>query len=265
MRTSLTMLGGLALALGSVTNAGAQQPTPYMYDYCLKVHPGKAAEFAAELRDVGSKLGQVAVDSGRWLSWGAGRAIAPAGESARCDYHIFIRTAGFPAEPPLTPPTEADLKKAGVAMSVQQVLDRRQSLARVVSVNLWQSRAIVGQVEQGNYLRLNYYKAGNVADWAELETTGWKGLVEEASKDMPGLGWGAGSLVMPGGTSQPYNASTYDVFPTWEAFGKGIPTRKYWSKAHPDTDISAYITRINAAADRVMVDVIKAEYVIRKR
>lgn len=264
MRTSLEALGGLALFLSSVTSAGAQQPAPYMYDYCLKVNPGKNAEFAAHLRDVGSKLGQAAVDSGRFLSWAAASAVSPAGESARCDYHIFIRMAGFPAEPPLMPPTEAEMKKAGLAMSARQVLDARQALVRLVSVNLWQGRASVGQVEQGNYLRLNYYKADNVANWIELESTGWKGLVEEASKDMAGLGWGAGSLVSPGGSSQPYNASTYDVFPTWEALGKGIPARKYWSKAHPDTDISAYMTRINEAADRVMVDLIKVEHLIRK-
>ena len=265
MRPSLKLLGGLALALCSVTNAGAQQPTPFIYDYCLKVNPGKDAEFAAHLRDVGSKLGQAAVDSGRYLSWAAARAISPAGESARCDYHIFIRTAGFPAEPPLTLPSAAELKAAGVALSPQQLSDTRQSLVRLISTNLWQSRGVVGQVEQGNYLRLNYYKAANVADWAELETTGWKRLVEEAVKETPGLGWGAGALVMPGGTSQPYNASTYDVFPSWEAMGKGIAVRKYWSKAHPDTDVSAYLTRVNAAAERVIVDVIRAEYVIRKK
>ena len=265
MRPSLECLGGVILAIGSVSVLGAQQPTTYVYDYCVKVKPGNGAEFSAHLRDVESKLAQTTVGSGRYLSWGVGRAIAPAGESARCDYHIFVRTAGFPADPPLTLPAEADLKQAGITLSPQQVSERRQEIAQLVSVNLWQSRGVVGQVEQGNFLRLNYYKASNVAEWAELETTGWKGLAEEAAKDMPGVGWGAASLVMPGGTSLQYNASTYDVFPTWEAMGKGIQPRKYWNKAHPDTDISAYLARINAAADRVMVDVIQADYVIRKK
>jgi hypothetical protein len=265
MRKALKVLGGLTLALGCVAMAGAQQPAPHMYDYCLKVNPGNTAALDAHLQNVESKLGQVLVDSGRLLAWASARAIAPVGESARCDYHVFAQMAGFPAQPPLAPPAEADLKKAGLAMSVQQVLEKRQSLVKLVSVNLWRVGARVGQVEQGNYLRVNYYKTSDANEWIQLESTGWKKLVEEASKDMPGLAWGAATLRIPEGDNLPYNASSYDAYPSWEALGNGIPMRKYWNKAHPNTDVTSYLNRISDVIERPMTDVIRMEHVIRKK
>lgn len=266
MGVKFKILGGLALCMGSVAIAGAQEPTGYLNDYCVKVEPGKGAEYRAFLRDVSSKMGQVWVDSGLLSTWAVGRAIAPVGESARCDYHIYVGTEGFPPEALAPEQVEAGMKKAGLTMSRQQMLEKRRSLTRFIGRDLWQGQARVGLVEQGSYVRLNFYKAapGTLGDWIELESNGWKKLVEEASKETPGLAWGAMTLVMPGGTSLPYNAITYDSFPSWEAYGKGIPARALWNKAHPDTDMAAYLTRVNAVVERPIIDVVKMEHVIRK-
>ena len=63
--------------------------------------------------------------------------------------------------------------------------------------------------------------------------------------------WGSHQLVMPGGTSQPYNAGTADVFSDWEAIGKPQEMEEMLKKAHPGKEWSAITARGQAARDIV--------------
>jgi len=57
---------------------------------------------------------------------------------------------------------------------------------------------------------------------------------------------------------------TFDIFPSWEAFGKGLPTRALWNTVHPERDTSAAMTRLTEVRDRPRVDTVKLIEVMMK-
>lgn len=245
-----------------------QPPLNYSRDACVKVRDGKWDEFSAFLRDVTIKLAKVRVDSGASSSFIVAQAIAPVGRSARCDYHLVTGYDGFP--PDLSEPAklEADMQKAGIAMSRQAMAAKRDELSYLVGVDIWLRHDSVGTSVKGGYARLNYYKSkpGMVlADWVGMESSGWKALAESVSKETPGMGWLVATLAMPGGASLPYNGLTVDSFPNWAALGKGIPARATWTKVHADTDMTTYMDRLGAIVERPRVDIVKFVEIIRAK
>src|SRR5664279_6375823 len=91
--------------------AAAQDQPAYVRDACVKVAPGKSAEYAAMLRDVTAKQMRVRIDDGHAAWWLALSSVVPAGAAARCDYHVVIGYAGFPPETPTPEQNTAELKK----------------------------------------------------------------------------------------------------------------------------------------------------------
>jgi hypothetical protein len=110
--------------------------------------------------------------------------------SAVCDYLIISIYPGAPPEP-LSPEALGEaLKKAGLTMSAQQFIDRRDSLTTLVSNNLFQNRASVGgSLKNGNYLVVNYMKAANVEDCVAFEKKVWQSVAEALIKDGKSAGW----------------------------------------------------------------------------
>jgi len=254
------------LALG-LAIASAQDTPQYTRVNCVKVRDGKEAEYATFLRDTAMKLSKVRVDSGLYASAIYAQAAIPAGRAARCDYHVVFVTNGFPAETPSDAQTEADMKKAGIKMTREAMVAKRNELTYLVSTELWRTRAQVGAgVAKGGYARLNYCKTkpGMLAEWMTLETSGWQKLAESRAKDAPGTSWTVMALVMPGGARLPYNALTIDGFPSWDALGKGFPVRAEWNKVHPELDFSQYMEQVNNIIERPRIDVLRVVDVITK-
>lgn len=241
------------------------QPAPYSRDICVKVKDGKGAEYAAYLQDVTVKLARVRIDSGMYSSFVIAQAVAPAGRSARCDYHLVYGSMGFPPQGPGPEQTVADMKKAGITMTRQQSIAKRDETSFLVGVDIWRGQQNVGTSAKGGYARLNYYKTkpgASVGDWLRLEGTGWKPLAEAIAKEF-GTGWIVASLAMPGGTDLPYNGLTADIFPSWDALGKGFPVRATWNKIHPEMDFATYSSRIANVVDRPRVDTVRLVEVMR--
>jgi len=254
-------------ALGLAWNSMAigQESTEYIRDTCVKVRDGKAAEYSEYLRD-SAKLAKVRVDSGVYGAYIIAQATYPTGRSARCDYHLVISWNKFPGEAPTPEQIDADMKKAGISMSRTARAAKAAELSYTVGADLMRGLASAGTgVVKNGYARVNYFKikAGTQGDWLNLETTGWKPLAEAAAKDM-GTSWSVYGLVMPGGADLPYNAITVDGYPSWEALGKGIPTRSIWNKVHPNQDMASYMEKVAAIADRPRIDVYKILDVIKK-
>ena len=160
--------------------AAAQDQPGFVRDSCVKVAPGKSAEFEAMLHDVTAKQMRVRIDEGHAAWWLALSAVVPVGTAARCDYHVVVGYAGFPPETPTPEQNTAELKKAGLNMTSADYAFKRNSLSTLVNVDIWRALADVNpSLEKGNYARLNYYrvKPGQQAAWLKLETTGWKPFV----------------------------------------------------------------------------------------
>lgn len=266
MLSYLRLSSVLSLAVFTGILAYGQNPDRHTVVNCVKVKEGKNAEYTAYLRDV-TKLYKSRVESGEVSAYIIAQAVAPAGRSARCDYHTVTAYTGFPPETGAAGKLDADLKRAGISITAAEFAAKRDSLSDLVGREFWRSRERVGAGSQkGGYIRINYYKVkpGMMTDYLALEATGWKQVAEEMNKQNAGMSWSLASLVMPGGANVAYNAMTVDGFPNWEALGSGTAARPIWNKVHPERDMSAYMNRIAAVSDRPRVEVMRVIEAIRK-
>lgn len=232
----------MASAVFFVSSSLAQQPT-YVRDFCVKVKPGKGADYAKRLQEVSAKLARVRVDEGRAIWWAAQRAIVPVGSEARCDYHILYASTGFPPERLSREQISADLKKAGVGMSYEEMVGQRNELSTLVSLDIWRLVGGVGAGVKGSYVRHNLYKAkpGQTNEWVRLETESWMPVAKTYADEGSGRGWVAAVRAIPQGDDLKYNAITVDIFPTWAALGEGIGALERWKKVHPNLDVADYL------------------------
>jgi len=63
----------------------------------------------------------------------------------------------------------AALKKAGLATSAQEYVDRRTSLTELVSNNMFQNQITVGSAQKGDYFIVNYMRVPNMTNWLAYE------------------------------------------------------------------------------------------------
>lgn len=251
----------LLLTAGCVLTAAAQNQTPtqnqppkYVVDTCIKATTGKNAELRTYVSDVLVKIARVRVADGAAAWYVVLNAVAPAGSEARCDYHLVNGYNGFPPEASAEK-TAAARKKAGITLTAEEISARANAVAHAVNVDYWRSVADVGSMaEKGQYVRINYekLKPGQTSAWIELENTGWKPFAESLKGS--GLGWHMNVLSMPGGTSQRYNAMTLDIYPTWDALGKGWPGAA-WPKVHPELKFADYTKKVAETTERVSAEV----------
>ena len=137
----------------------AQTPVPHVRTICVKVAPGKAAEYNAYLRDISVKLLRARVDDGELVGADVLRSVEPVGTSARCDYLLVWEYNGFPGEMNTADRTNALLKKLGMKMTAAELAAKRDSLSTLVGMEIWRNVDMVPADEaKGGYLRLNLYK-----------------------------------------------------------------------------------------------------------
>lgn len=204
---------------------------------CVKVKPEKAGEFRAWAASDLHKYAQSRVDSGALSTWFLLRSVQPQGKSAECDYLSISMYPGPPNEPMNLEALGAALKKAGLTMSAQEFVDRRDSLTTLISNNLFQNRAFVGGMKTGDYFVVNYMKAANVADWVAFEKKVWTPVAEALVKDGKTAGWSLNVQVLPGGSDLPFQGVTVDVYPSWDAvFAPDPQFVERFRRVHPDME-----------------------------
>src|SRR5438105_319240 len=133
MKTPLLVVAFAAVAM-MAQPLPAQQPAPmapayYQVTNMIKVAPGKSAEFTKFISESSAKMARTRADDGEILTWMLLRSVFPAGQEARCDYMITTIYNGPPPAPRTAEQTEKTLKKAGVAMTVNEYHARRDSLS----------------------------------------------------------------------------------------------------------------------------------------
>jgi hypothetical protein len=237
-RSILILVVAVAFCLPAAAQMQQQGMSGFHSVACIKVKPEKATEFRAWAASDLHKYAQSRVDTGALSTWFLLRSVQPQGQSADCDYLVIAAYPGAPAEP-LSPEAFGDaLKKAGLSMSAQQYMDRRDSLTTLVSNNLFQNRANLGSVKTGNYLVVNYMKAANVEDWVAFEKKVWQPVADALTKDGMTAGWSLNVQVLPGGSDLKFQGVTVDVYPTWDSVFKQDPQfAERFRKVHPDMEL----------------------------
>lgn len=237
----LRLFASVALvAAFSATLFAQQAPTGYHSVACIKVKPESNTEFRKWAADDVHKYAQSRVDAGAYSQWFVLRSVIPAGRSAECDYIIVSMYPGIPPQPMGLEELDAALKKAGISMSAQQYVDRRNSLTTLISSNMFQNQAYVGTFKKGDYFMVNYMKVADdsLDDYLAYEKKVWKPLAEAMAKDGLRTGWSLNTRVLPSGSDQPYQAVTVDVFPNWESIYKDdTQFVDRWHKVHPDMEL----------------------------
>ena len=257
----------VALAAAFSAMLPAQQgPTGYHNVACFKVKPENTAEFRKWAAGDVHKLFQSRVDSGVYSQWILLRSIIPAGTSAECDYIVVTMYPGTPVKPLNVDELDAALKKAGIASTGQQYVDRRSSLTTLVSNKLFQNRAVIGTFKAGDYFVVNQMKAANLDDYVAFEKKAWMPFAEALDKQNFRSGWSLNTLVFPGGTDENYNAVTVDVYSTWDSIFKGPDGQQFtdlWKQVHPDMEIDATFQQYAKLRHQGSVNIYAVEDVIR--
>ena len=207
---------------------------------CLKVKPENNAEFRKWISEDPHKLAQSRVDGGAYSQWLLLRAVYPAGHTAECDYLVVTMYPGIPPAPMGIDGLGGALKKAGIAASAQQYVERRTALTTLISNSMFQNQASVGSFKKDDYLVVNYMKVadGNLEDYLAWEKKVWKPLAEAMAKDGIRTGWSLNTRVLPNGSDQPFQAVTVDVFSSWESIYKDdAQFVDRWHKVHPDLEL----------------------------
>lgn len=237
MRIARLFVCAALVAAFSALLPAQQAPAGYYRVACMKVKPENNTEFRKWAAGDVHKLAQSRIDSGVYSNWMLLRAVIPSGESAQCDYLVVSMYPGIPQHPIELDEFEIDLKKAGIAMSAQQYVDRRNSLTTLISNNLFQNQAFVGGYKKGDYFVVNNMKAQNVDDYVAFEKKAWKPFAESLAKQGIRSGWSLNTLVFPGGADVKFNAATVDIFPTWDSIFADVNFYEQWRKVHPDMEV----------------------------
>jgi hypothetical protein len=235
----------MAICLPAWAQTQQQGPSGFHTVACIKVKPEKASEFRSWAASDLHKYVQSRVDTGVLSTWFLLRSVQPQGTSAECDYLLISIYPGTPPEP-LSPEALGEaLKKAGLTMSAQQYMDRRDSLTTLVSNNLFQNRATVGSpLKKGNYLVVNYMKAANVEEWVAFEKKVWQPVAEALIKDGKTSGWSLNVQVMPGGSDLKFQGVTVDSYANWaDVFNEDPQFVERFRKVHSDREFGTTLER----------------------
>jgi len=268
VRTFASFAAATVIALApSLASAQGQSEPPTTRGYCVKVAPGKGAEFRALLHDVGVPLNQALANTGAFEWYVALRSVIPAGSSAACDYRIVYGFKGLPPEPASPERLDAAMKSAKVAMTREQFIAKRDAVSSLVSTEIWQGIDVVGpDATPGSYVRISHYKVkdGAFGDWVRLEQSIWKPLMEAWLKEGGKGSWRVSSLMMPSGDVMPYNALTVDIFPDWSGIVRGLPLDTLWPKVHPNlTTEQAFDHQMPGVRSIHDIEVYQVEEVVR--
>jgi hypothetical protein len=270
VRTFASFAATTVMALApSLASAQGQSEPPTTRGYCVKVAPGKGAEFRALLHDVGVPINQALANAGDFEWFVALRSVVPAGSSAACDYRMVAGYKGLPPEPTRREAFEAATKAAKVNMTWDQFVAKRNSLASLVSTEIWQGIDVVGpDATPGSYVRINHYKVkdGAFGDWVRLEQAIWKPVMEAWLKEGGKGSWRVSSLMMPSGDVMPYNALTVDIFPDWNGLVRDPPLDTLWPKVHPNlTTEQAFEHQLPGVRSIHDIEVYQVEEVVRPK
>jgi hypothetical protein len=240
MKIHRLLINAALLAAISVSLAAQQEPSGFHRVACLKVKLQDTAAFLSFATGDVDKLAQYWVKSGKSNGWLLLRSVVPMGQSAKCDYLAVTVYPGVPTEFFNSDQVAEALKQTGSKMSAQMFLARRDSVATLVSNDLFQTRAMVGGIKKGDYLEVLYQKVPNPQAWLANDKKVWQPVAEAMLKDGTRSGWYAVFRVLPSGSSMDYNAINVDVFPSLEAVFK--PDAQFvdrWKKVHPDMDLAS--------------------------
>jgi hypothetical protein len=207
--------------------AARGDPTPvYMMVRCTKALPSKGDEYVQFMLDTTGKAMQVRADEGNVAGWIFARSVIPSGGDATCDYMQVNLHQGFPPE---RVPIDPYFVKAKVTISRSAWYAKLAEQSRLVRVELWRGLQEQGKLDKGNYFRVDYLKLPAGPHPLGRRQQEAEGAIRKGTL----AGWQAQEIVVPAGSSYPYNVRTISVFADWPAIGRHLDATPS-ARAAPD-------------------------------
>jgi hypothetical protein len=229
------------LATLSVTLVAQQQaPSGYHRVTCVKVKPGRTAEFRALVSGDISKVERSQLDSGTISSWLLLRTVVPAGSDATCDYVFVSFYPGLPPAPMSDEETKAVIEKAGIRKTMAEWGQEHVDNGYQVNNNITRYVTLVGAAKKGDYLVFNSMSVTDLSAWVAWEKKEWQPFAEALVKNGFMSAWAINVQTFPRGAKVQNRASSVDVYPSWEAAMHGVGGKKamdLWNSVHPDLKI----------------------------
>lgn len=234
------LLWGAALAAAlSVTLVAQQAPPSFSSVSCVKIRPGKMADFDTLVNGDFTKYEQSRVDSGAISAFLELSAVIPAGRQAICDYAFVSLYPGLPTAPMSPEEMTAALQKAGISSSPDEMRQREEAVGYLVDNNINETVLHVGAAKKGDFIVVNEMKVPDENAWVANEKKLWQPIFEDGAKDGSVDGWSVLVQFMPRGAKDHDITDTVDIYPSWDAlfnfFGPGFPDR--WKRVNPDIPI----------------------------
>ena len=220
-------------AVSSLTSHAATAPAEVFTQQMtyIKTQVGKSDDWLQIVRDTSMKIAQKRADAGELISWTLLRSVYPAGEDARADYIISEISAGSPHSALRT--LDENLKQAGIGMTADELLKKRNATSALVAQELWQPQIYNGGAKKGNFLVINFMNVLDPAKHEALETTIWSPLTKEWIKQGELTGWIYATKIMPSGSESRYGAYTADMFTSMQTALASHDYDAAFAKVHP--------------------------------
>jgi hypothetical protein len=234
----ILVCAALATAFSATLVAQVSSPTTTGYHSisCIKVLPGKTAEFNKFMTDDVRKVAQARVDAGAITTWLLLRTVMPQGSEAECDYVLVSFYAGLPNPPLGGDVLTGALHQAGLQMNADEYNDRRNALSTLVYNDITQYQVLVGEAHKGDYLVFNSMKVPDISEWIAYEKKVWQPIAEAQVKEGVRAGWALNVQVFPMGSKDKNLASTVDIYPTWESMFTDPGFDARFKKVHPEME-----------------------------
>jgi hypothetical protein len=258
MRLSHRIASAVSLVLyASAASAqqASQTPTQFVVLDYMKVAPGKEAEYVRLEQQVFKPLHQQRVKNKEMVAWGLYQVPFTADTHREYDYvtaNVYDNIAATEAAGLIPAFLRLHPGKAGTSLIVQT------EAARVtVRREIWQlidQTTPLGTADKpappAKYLIVTFMLSKAGGNYETVEKELWKPIHQDLVKSGGMLSWSLYGLVLPGGTSYPYDYATVNGLSNLTAF-TNMYSDELFKRVHPNITVTDLGNRTAASRDPV--------------
>lgn len=250
----------LALSLASFASpafaqqaAPGQPPATYVVLHYMKVAPGKAEEYLRLEQQVWKPVHQDRVKNKSMVSWRLYEVPYTADPRREYDYvtaNIYDNVAATEGNGVLEV-----FQRRYTAREATANLTRTSAARDVVRAEVWR---LVDQTAPASpsdraapapkYLMVDFMQSKPGGNYVALERDIWKPIHQERVASGLAGGWALYSLMLPGGTSYPYDHATVNVLNSLSSVNDALSV-DFVRKVHPNIPLTEIGNRTTAGRD----------------
>ena len=250
MKTIISILTLALTCLYFHPNLHAQQETGYVIVEYMKVKPGMNDEYR-DCERAWKLIHQERVKAGYITGWELEQVVFPSGTDSEYDYLTITHLKNWKAINDLngtwTDEIWANLTK-GLTAKQKEIADNAELYRDIVKREIWAGgeQVFVPGGKRPMYAVENFMRIppGRMDAWEEMETEFVMPVHKKSVELGTRAGWMITYMVLPRGADYPYQASTLDLYDSWEQMG--LDEGKAWEAVHPGMDWGKAVQRFNA-------------------